>query len=410
MTIEVRVPPLPESVSDATVLSWHKQPGQSIERDQPLVDLETDKVVLEVPAPASGILGPLQAEEGATVQANSLLVVIEEGKAASEPPAKTRTAVEAAAAAPSRSGEGGPTLTPSVRRLVKELGLDPVKIKGSGKDGRIRKSDVMSYLDSLESESDKDEDLGAFNVVEADTATVGIGDGPRPEQRVPMTRLRQRVAERLVEAQRTAAILTTFNEVDLSQVVALRKRHRDGFEQAHEVRLGFMSFFIKASVEALKRFPVVNASVDGNDIVYHGYYDIGIAVASERGLVVPVLRGCDQLRFADIEKGIAEYGRKAREGQLTYDELTGGTFSISNGGVFGSLLSTPILNPPQSAILGMHKIQERPVVVDGEVVVRPMMYLALSYDHRLIDGRDAVSFLVTIKEHLEDPARLLLQV
>jgi 2-oxoglutarate dehydrogenase E2 component (dihydrolipoamide succinyltransferase) len=420
MTIEVRVPALPESVTDATVLSWHKQPGDVVERDGPLVDLETDKVVLEVPAPADGVLGLVQAAEGETVAADALLATIEEGKKAVNRPANTEPAEwqappEAPPARPEPAPmasppDNEPVLTPSVRRLVKALGLDARKIKGSGKRGRILKSDVMNHLDSLESESHKDEDLDAFSTGEADSATIGVGNGPRPEQRVPMTRLRQRVAERLVEAQQAAAILTTFNEVDLQEVVTLRKRYRDAFERAHEVRLGFMSFFVKASVEALKRFPVVNASVDGNNIVYHGYYDLGVAVASERGLVVPVLRNCDQLSFADIEKGIAELGRKAREGQLSYDELSGGTFSISNGGVFGSLLSTPILNPPQSAILGMHKIQDRPVAVDGQVVIRPMMYLALSYDHRLIDGREAVSFLVAIKEHLEDPARLLLQV
>ncbi len=411
MSIEVRVPALPESVADATVLGWHKQPGDAVKREEQLVDLETDKVVLEVPAPADGVMGQVHAAEGATVKADDLLVTIEDAgspQAQRPTPAVPRAADNTApsAAAPSPSE---PVLTPAVRRLVKELDLDPSRIKGSGRDGRILKADVMSHLDTLESQSTKDEDLEAFAPPEPDLATTGMS-GARPEQRVPMTRLRARIAERLVEAQHSAAILTTFNEVNLAAVTELRRRYRDAFEKAHEVRLGFLSFFVKAAVEALKRFPVVNASVDSPDIVYHGYYDIGIAVSSPRGLVVPILRDCDQLSFADIEKGIAELGRKARDGQLSYEELTGGTFTISNGGVFGSLLSTPILNPPQSAILGMHKTQDRPVAENGQVVVRPMMYLALSYDHRIIDGREAVQFLVTVKECLEDPARLLLQV
>ncbi len=420
MSVEVRVPALPESVADATVLGWHKRPGEAVKREDPLVDLETDKVVLEVPAPADGWLGELHAPEGATVKADDLLVLIESAAAATTPrqaaassATATRTGAEAPppAAALPQGAPGEVILTPAVRRLIKELHLDPSKIKGTGRDGRILKADVMSYLDNLESQTSKDEDLEAFAqpTPEPDMATKGMS-GSRPEQRVPMTRLRARIAERLVEAQRSAAILTTFNEVSLAAVNQLRQRYREAFEKAHEVRLGFMSFFVKAAVEALQRFPVVNASVDGSDVVYHGYYDIGIAVASPRGLVVPILRDCDQLSFADVEKGIAEYGRKARDGELSYEELTGGTFTISNGGVFGSLLSTPILNPPQSAILGMHKTQERPVVESGQVVVRPMMYLALSYDHRIIDGRDAVQFLVAIKECLEDPARLLLQV
>jgi 2-oxoglutarate dehydrogenase E2 component (dihydrolipoamide succinyltransferase) len=420
MSVEVRVPALPESVADATVLGWHKRPGEAVKREDPLVDLETDKVVLEVPAPADGWLGELHAPEGATVKADDLLVLIESATTATTPrqaaassATATRTGAEAPppAAALPQGAPGEAILTPAVRRLIKELHLDPSKIKGTGRDGRILKADVMSYLDNLESQTSKDEDLEAFAqpTPEPDIATKGMS-GSRPEQRVPMTRLRARIAERLVEAQRSAAILTTFNEVSLAAVNQLRQRYREAFEKAHEVRLGFMSFFVKAAVEALQRFPVVNASVDGSDVVYHGYYDIGIAVASPRGLVVPILRDCDQLSFADVEKGIAEYGRKARDGELSYEELTGGTFTISNGGVFGSLLSTPILNPPQSAILGMHKTQERPVVENGQVVVRPMMYLALSYDHRIIDGRDAVQFLVAIKECLEDPARLLLQV
>ncbi|MGD8309769.1 MAG: 2-oxoglutarate dehydrogenase complex dihydrolipoyllysine-residue succinyltransferase [Chromatiales bacterium] len=427
MSIEVRVPPLPESVAEATVLSWHKRAGDPVSRDENLVDLETDKVVLEVPAPADGVLGAIQADDGATVKAQDVLGLVEDGQAGrpaaagrtkGEPKSgaagRTRREAPAQEKKPPSSGrdkaaDAEPVLTPAVRRLVKEFGLDARKIHGTGKGGRILKADVMTYLDSVESEGTVDEDLEAFSRVEPDLATSGV-EGARPEQRVPMTRLRARIAERLVEAQRTAAILTTFNEVNVQAVNDLRRRYRDAFEKEHEVRLGFMSFFVKASVEALKRFPAVNASVDGSDIVYHGFYDIGIAVASPRGLVVPILRDCDQLSFADVEKGIAEYGRRAREGELTYEDLTGGTFTISNGGVFGSLLSTPILNPPQSAILGMHKIEERPVVENGEIVVRPMMYLALSYDHRIVDGREAVQFLVTIKECLEDPARLLLQV
>jgi len=413
MAIEIRVPTLPESVTDATVLAWHKKEGEAVRRDENLLDLETDKVVLEVPAPADGVLAEVKAREGQLVEADDVLALLEPGKAperkaeaASGPkpaPEPAATAEEKPEAAPPQE----PVLTPAVRRLIKELNLDPTRIKGTGKNGRILKSDVMAWLDAHPPKQDPDAESVATSVRES--AGAATREAPL-EQRVPMSRLRARIAERLVEAQQTAAILTTFNEVNLQAVVDLRSRYREQFEQAHGVRLGFMSFFVKASVEALKRFPILNASVDGPDIIYHGYYDIGIAVGSPRGLVVPILRGADRLSFAEIEKAIRQFGQKAREGTLSYEELQGGTFTISNGGVYGSLLSTPILNPPQSGILGMHKIQERPVAENGQVVIRPMMYLALSYDHRIVDGKDAVQFLVTIKELLEDPGRLLLDL
>ena len=395
MSTEVKVPVLPESVTDATILGWHKSPGDPVSRDENLVDLETDKVVLEVPSPIDGVLDKQLFAEGDTVSADQVLALIEAGITetdATPPPAAKETASE------------DKVLTPSVRHLVKEHNLDPNQIEGTGKDGRIVKADVMKHLGSQSSAAQP-----AAAAPEVDTAALGMS-GERPEQRVPMTRLRSRIAERLVEAQQTAAILTTFNEVNLQRVMNYRSKYKDYFEKEHEVRLGFMSFFVRAAVEALKKYPAVNASIDGNEIIYHGYYDIGIAVGSPRGLVVPILRDADQMTFAEVEKAIKEFGRKAQDGSLSYEELTGGTFSISNGGVYGSMLSTPILNPPQSAILGMHSIQERPMVEDGEIVIRPMMYLALSYDHRIIDGKEAVSFLRTIKECLEDPARLLLQI
>jgi len=420
MSTEVRVPTLPESVSDATVLTWHKKPGEAIARDENLVDLETDKVVLEVPSPVAGVLKEAAVEEGAVVTADQLLAVVEAGATAAatatEPPTSPQKTGESEAA-PSPAPAAGPgtaaapaeegydqVLTPAVRRLVKELNIDPGRIKGTGKNGRILKSDVMAYLDQQPPAED-DADLRA-------AAPAGAGEAvdARQEKRVPMTRLRARIAERLLEAQQNAAILTTFNEVNLKAAMDLRARHKDAFEKAHDVRLGFMSFFVKAAVEALKKFPVVNASIDGNDIVYHNYFDIGVAVSSPRGLVVPILRDVDQMSFAQVEDSIRQFGQKARDGALSYEDLTGGTFTISNGGVFGSMLSTPILNPPQSAILGMHNIVDRAVVENGEIVVRPMMYLALSYDHRIIDGREAVQFLVTIKQCLEDPARMLLGV
>jgi 2-oxoglutarate dehydrogenase E2 component (dihydrolipoamide succinyltransferase) len=429
MTIEVRVPQLPESVADATVVAWRKQPGDPVQRDENLVDLETDKVVLEVPAPASGVLSEIRIENGATVTSGQVLAVLPagdapavatkaakpEGGAKAELPKTESTAKPEKQAAPAAKAKdakpaaavANDRLAPSVRRLVEEHHLAPQSIPGSGRDGRITKGDVLTHLATAR-------DTAAAKAAEparaAVTAKPSPPTGEREERRVPMTRLRARIAERLVQAQATAAMLTTFNEVDLKAVNELRARYKDRFEKEHGARLGYMSFFVKASIEALKRFPAVNASIDGSDIVYHEYYDIGVAVSTDRGLVVPVLRDADTMTFGDIEKSVVAYANRAREGTITLEELTGGTFTITNGGVFGSLLSTPILNIPQTAILGMHKIQDRPVVVDGQVVVRPMMYLAMTYDHRLIDGREAVQFLVAIKDALEDPARLLLQV
>ena len=401
MSIEIKIPPLPESVADATIVTWHKQPGESVAQDENLVDIETDKVVLEVPSPQAGVLKRISEDAGATVVAGQVIGVLDEGAAANEPaPADERTAARTA-----------PAMSPSVRKLVEENALDPAAIPASGKNGRLLKEDVLDYLEQgkpAEARAPTPERPKPKTREQAPTPAVVAGE--RGEKRVTMTRLRKRVAERLIEAQQTAAMLTTFNEVNMAPVMELRRQHKDRFEKQHGVRLGFMSFFLKASVEALRRFPEVNASIDGDDIVYHGYFDIGVAVSSPRGLVVPIVRDADQLSFAEIEKGIADFGQRAKEGKLEMEELTGGTFTISNGGVFGSLLSTPILNPPQSGILGMHKIEERPVVESGEIVIRPMMYLALSYDHRLIDGSSAVRFLVTIKEMLEDPARMLLEV
>ena len=399
MSIELRVPQLPESVSDATILSWHKQPGEPVRQDETLVDLETDKVVLEVPAPSDAILKEIRYKDGETVQAEDILAILEAGSVAGDAAAKQPETETGAAA-----DDEAPALSPAVRRLVNETGIDPSTIKGSGKNGRIVKADVEAAVAAQPSPAP----ARAAETPAAET-TAASGE-ERIEERVPMTRLRKRVAERLVEAQHTAAILTTFNEVNLQAVSDLRKTYREVFEKRHDVRLGFMSFFVKASVEALKQFPIINATMDGEDILYHGYFDIGIAVSSPRGLVVPILRDADQLSFAAVEQRIKEFGEKAKQGTLSYDDLTGGTFSITNGGVFGSMLSTPILNPPQSAILGMHSIQQRPMVEKGEIVIRPMMYLALSYDHRIIDGRDAVQFLVTIKQMLEDPSRLLLEI
>jgi 2-oxoglutarate dehydrogenase E2 component (dihydrolipoamide succinyltransferase) len=404
MTIEIKVPQLPESVTDATLVAWHKKAGDAVSRDESLVDLETDKVVLEVPAPVSGTISKILVEDGATVVAGDLLAVLEEGEGevATAPPAEKETeAPTADVAAVSVAAK----MSPAVRRLIDEHDLDATVVIGSGKEGRITKSDVMAYL-----KSHSDENVAPGDPApQLETGAVSVGPS-RTEQRVPMTRLRARIAERMVEAQRTAAMLTTFNEVDLTKVMSLRKRHKDAFEKEHGVRLGFMSFFAKAAVEALKKYPAVNASIEGNDIIYHDYVDIGIAVSSERGLMVPVLRNVDHSSFAKIESDIDVYAGKARDGSMTMEDLTGGTFTITNGGVFGSMLSTPLLNPPQSAILGMHNIQERPVVVDGEIVIRPMMYLAMTYDHRIIDGKEAVQFLVSIKNSLEDPGRLLLQV
>ena len=406
MTMEIKVPQLPESVSDATLIAWHKNAGEAVARDENLVDLETDKVVLEVPAPAAGTIAKILIENGATVVAGDVLAILEEGEGTAAPPAAETESPSKKTIRPAAKEVQGPAKTsPAVRRLLDEHDLDATMVLGSGKDGRITKADVMSFLKS---------DHGS-NVTPGDPVPVPVGESvvaglERVEQRVPMTRLRARIAERLVDAQHTAAMLTTFNEVDLTNVMALRSRYRDEFEKKHGVRLGYMSFFAKAAVEGLKKFPTVNASVEGTDIIYHNYYDIGIAVSSDRGLMVPVMRDVDQMSFAEFEAALSAVAGKVQAGTIGMDDLTGGTFTITNGGVFGSMLSTPILNQPQSAILGMHSILQRPMVVDGEIVVRPMMYLAVTYDHRIIDGKEAVQFLVSIKEQLEDPGRLLLQV
>jgi len=399
MTIEVRVPQLPESVADATLVTWHKQPGDVVARDENLADLETDKVVLEVPALIAGVLVEVKVAAGTTVTGGVLLAVIDETATATAAAAPVAAAAEAVAAAPTVTD---PKMSPAAKRVVEERGLDPATVPASGRDGRITKQDASKAAVPAPAAIAPS---AAPSPAPATTTRAG-----RTEQRVPMTRLRARIASRLVEAQSTQALLTTFNEVDMTALNDARSRYKDRFEKTHGVRLGFMSFFVKATVEALRRFPIVNAYVDGTDIVYHDYYDIGVAVSTERGLIVPILRDADLMSCADVEKSIGNFAKKGRDGTITIDELTGGTFSITNGGVFGSLMSTPIVNAPQSAILGMHKIQDRPMAVNGQVVIRPMMYLALTYDHRIIDGRDAVQFLVTIKDCLEDPARLLLQV
>ena len=408
MTVEVRVPQLPESVSDATLVAWHKQPGDSVRRDENLADLETDKVVLEVPSPVDGVIQELKAETGSTVTSGELLAVIAEGAAAAAGAAARVETGGGAVGKPEVAVDTGASakLSPAAKRLVEENKLNAMSIPGSGRDGRITKGDVVQHLSGKPELGPAPAPPPARVAAPAAPAT----PGGRAEQRVPMTRLRTRIAQRLVEAQATQALLTTFNEVDMQALNDLRGRYKDAFEKKHGVRLGFMSFFVKACVEALKRFPVVNASVEGSDIVYHEYFDVGVAVSTDRGLVVPILRDADAMSFADIEKAVTGYANRAREGTITLEELTGGTFSITNGGVFGSLMSTPIVNAPQSAILGMHKIQPRPMVVGGQVVVRPMMYLAMTYDHRIIDGREAVQFLVAVKDAIEDPARLLLQV
>lgn len=415
MSTEVKVPALPESVSEATVVTWHKQAGDRVERDENLVDLETDKVVLEVPAPEDGVLGEILKPEGEIVTAGEVVALLQAGAAATADSRKAKAEAPAAAAA---SAEGEmPALSPAVRNLVEEHGLDARQIEPTGRNGRLLKEDVMNFLQSADagSKTKAAEPPPATSApapapAPATAAAAAMPAGDREERRVPMTRLRQRIAERLVEAQQTAAMLTTFNEVNMQPVMDLRARYKDQFLKSHDTKLGFMSFFVKAAVEGLKRYPAVNASIDGTDVLYHGYFDIGIAVSTERGLMVPVLRDADQLSFAEIEAAIADFGQRAQAGKIDLAELTGGTFTITNGGIFGSLLSTPILNPPQSGILGMHKIQERPMVENGAIVARPMMYLAHSYDHRIIDGKDAVQFLVTIKAMLEDPARLLLAV
>jgi 2-oxoglutarate dehydrogenase E2 component (dihydrolipoamide succinyltransferase) len=398
MSIEITVPKLPESVADATLVAWHKKPGDSVARDENLADLETDKVVLEVPAPAAGVLKEIRIQGGTTVTSGQLLAIFEEGAApAAAPKAEAKADGKAAPAAAPASGKGEASASPAAQRVIQERGLDASQIAGSGKGGRVTKEDAQAAKPVAAKAA-------------AAPAVARAPAGSRSEQRVPMSRLRARIAERLVNAQSTQALLTTFNEVDLTEVQALRARHKDKFEKKHGVKLGFSSFFVRAAVEALKKFPVVNASIDGNDIVYHEFYDIGVAVSTERGLVVPVLRDADSLSFADIEKGVGDFASRARSGSLTMEDLTGGTFSITNGGVFGSLMSTPIVNAPQSAILGMHKIQDRPMAVGGAVVIRPMMYLALTYDHRIIDGKEAVQFLVSIKDHLEDPGSLLIGI
>ena len=421
MTIEIKAPTLPESVPDGTIATWYKKPGESVSRDELIVDIETDKVVLEVVAPADGVLKDIKKAEGDTIVSNEVLAIFEEGGLAAAPAAEP-VAVEApeqAAVAAAENDEDqsdlSVLLSPAARKLVEENNLDANLIQSTGKDGRITKEDVVNYLKAPAEPAAPAIPVAAPAAQQKATApaqpvSVGV-DGERTEKRVPISRLRAKVAERLLQATQTTAMLTTFNEVNMQEVMELRERYKAAFEKQHDgTKLGFMSFFVRASVEALKRFPAVNASMDGSDIIYHGYQDIGVAVSSPRGLVVPVLRDADALSFAGTEQAIRDFGIKARDGKLGIDEMTGGTFTISNGGVFGSLLSTPILNPPQTAILGMHKIQERPMAVNGEVKILPMMYLALSYDHRMIDGKEAVQFLVTIKELLEDPARIFLEV
>ncbi|PNG15197.1 2-oxoglutarate dehydrogenase complex dihydrolipoyllysine-residue succinyltransferase [Stutzerimonas stutzeri] len=404
MAIEIKAPQFPESVADGTVATWHKQPGEAVKRDELIVDIETDKVVMEVLAEADGVLTEIVKNEGDTVLSGELLGKLDAGATASAS-APASAPAETQAAAPAAGGEDA-ILAPAARKLAEENGIDPNSVKGTGKDGRVTKEDLVAAI-----EAKKSAPAAAKPAASAAAAPVVTTGGDRTEKRVPMTRLRAKVAERLVEAQSNMAMLTTFNEVDMTEVMALRSKYKDLFEKTHNgVRLGFMSFFVKASVEALKRFPAVNASIDGSDIVYHGYQDIGVAVSSDRGLVVPVLRNAELMSLAEVESGIATFGKKARDGKLSIDEMTGGTFTITNGGTFGSMMSTPIVNPPQAAILGMHNILQRPMAVNGQVVIRPMMYLALSYDHRLIDGKEAVSFLVTIKNLLEDPARLLLDI
>jgi 2-oxoglutarate dehydrogenase E2 component (dihydrolipoamide succinyltransferase) len=438
MTTEIRVPQLPESVADATLVAWHKQPGDAIKRDENLADLETDKVVLEVPAPANGVVREIKVQSGTVVTSGQLLAVIDEGAAAVASPGKAAASASAPASATAakaastasvlqasegqaNSGDGANKLSPSVRRLVEENKLNPGTIPASGKDGRLTKSDVVDFLGKKQPDTTAPAARSEPAVTSAPAARAPASAPParqvgsRNEQRVTMTRLRQRIAQRLVEAQSTQALLTSFNEVDMTAVMELRNRYKDRFEKEQGVKLGFMSFFVKASIEALKKFPAVNASVDGNDVIYHEYYDIGVAVSTDRGLMVPIVRDADVKSFATIEKEIGNFAKKAREGTIAIEDLTGGTFTITNGGVFGSLMSTPIVNAPQSAILGMHKTQERPMVVNGpggvpQIVIRPMMYLAVTYDHRIIDGREAVQFLVTVKESLEDPGRMLLGV
>ncbi|MEE9333598.1 MAG: 2-oxoglutarate dehydrogenase complex dihydrolipoyllysine-residue succinyltransferase [Granulosicoccaceae bacterium] len=401
MSTEIKVPTLPESIADALVVTWHRQPGDAVERDDVLVDIETDKVVLEVPASTSGVMGKIVEDEGATVVAHQVIGIIDEGSAKVAAPAPAAP-IESAA---SDNDDGGQT-SPSVRKLLVEHGLDASAVKGSGKNGRISKEDVESHV----AKGGASAPAAPASTSSSATAALAMPVGERSERRVPMTRLRARIAERLLDASQNTAMLTTFNEINMQGFIDLRTQYKDDFLKTHDVKLGFMSIFVKAATEALKRFPDVNASIDGDDVVYHGFSDIGVAVSSERGLVVPVLRNTEYMSLATIEKTVAEYASKARDGKLSIEEMTGGTFTVSNGGVFGSLLSTPILNPPQSAILGMHATQDRPIAENGQVVIRPMMYIALSYDHRIVDGKGAVTFLKTIKELVENPARIVFDV
>ncbi|PIP79807.1 MAG: dihydrolipoyllysine-residue succinyltransferase [Gammaproteobacteria bacterium CG22_combo_CG10-13_8_21_14_all_40_8] len=404
MSLKIQVPTLPESVADATIATWHKKVGDFCERDENIVDIETDKVVLEVVAPDDGVIEEIVHDEGATVNAHDVIGLFKATSAAiSSTSTEEKTSHVAAAASPAQSHDA---LSPAVRRLVSEHGLDPESIRATGKDGRLSKEDVEAYLKAQTTQTQK-----PISAPESSSQVITPKSaGAREQKRVPMTRLRKRVAERLVSVQQNSAILTTFNEVNMQPVMELRQKYKEVFEKTHNSRLGFMSFFTKAVIEGLKRYPDLNASIDGDDIVYHGYFDIGIAVSAPRGLVVPILRDADSMSFADIETNIRTLGKKAQDNKLTMEELTGGTFTITNGGVFGSMMSTPIINPPQSGILGMHGITDRAVVIDGEIVVRPMMYIALSYDHRIVDGRESVGFLKTVKELIEDPARLLLEV
>ena len=408
MTTELKAPQFPESIAEGTVATWHRRPGEACKRDEVLVDIETDKVVMEVLAPGDGVVAEILADTGATVQSQQLIGRFVAGVAAAAP--------APVASEPPPTEASDVTLSPAARQLAVEHGVDPASVKGSGKGGRVTKEDVLAHVSraavATPAATASAEPPRAATMPSTPAAALAARPaGDRPERRVPMTRLRARVAERLLDASRNTAMLTTFNEVNMQPVMDLRAKFKDAFEKRHNgTRLGFMGFFVRASVEALKRFPVVNASIDGNDVVYHGYQDIGVAVSSDRGLVVPVLRDADTMSIADVEQKIREFGIKAKDGKLGIEDMLGGTFTITNGGVFGSLMSTPILNPPQTGILGMHKIQERPVVESGQIVIRPMMYLALSYDHRLIDGKDAVQFLVAVKDMIEDPARILLDV
>ena len=404
MATEIKAPVFPESVADGTIVNWAKQPGEAVARDELLVEIETDKVVLEVVAPADGVIKEIIQNVDATVLSDELIAIFEEGAApAAATPAQ---AVEDSATEEETVQVGDKILSPAARKLAQENNLDVAKLNGTGKGGRVTKEDVLKAVEAGTAKA-----APAPAAAPAAAPQVNVEAGERVEKRVPMSRMRQTIAKRLVDAQQTAAMLTTYNEVDMKPVMELRKKYKDMFEKKHNgTRLGFMSFFVKAAAEALKRFPDVNASIDGTDIVYHGYYDIGVAVSTERGLVVPILRDTDTMSLADVESTIGDFAKRGRDGKLGIEDMTGGTFTITNGGVFGSLMSTPILNPPQTAILGMHKIQERPMAVNGQVEIRPMMYLALSYDHRMIDGKNAVQFLVTIKELLEDPARILLEV